>query len=110
MVNRAGAEARETYLVEHYRPGRTVEELKEWAGRVREVAVELEREGKALHYLYSAIVPADEVLLCLLEAAGEELVRETYSRAGIPFERLSTLISEGDRGWAATDECMEEER
>ena len=110
MANRAGAEARETYLVEHYRPGRTIDELRKWALRIRAAAVELEGEGKAVHYLRSAIVPADESLLCLLEAAGEELVRETYARAGIPFERLSTLIPEGDRGWAATDECMEEER
>ena len=31
----------------------------------------------------------------------EELVRETYARAGIPFERLSAVIPEGDDGWAA---------
>jgi Protein of unknown function (DUF4242) len=92
---------RETYLVEHYRPGLTVAELRRWAERVRASAAELEREGKPVRYLRAAIVPADESLLCVLEAATEELVRETYARAGLPFERLSTLIAEGGQGWAA---------
>lgn len=92
MVNRASAEARETYLVEHYRPGRTVEELQEWAVRVRDAVVELEGEGLAIRFVHSAIVPRDEALLCTLEAAGEELVHEAYSRAGLPFERLSAVI------------------
>lgn len=96
-------EARQTYLVEHYRPGVDVGALKRWAARVREAAAEMEREGKPVRYRRSAIVPADESLLCVLEAASEALVRETYERAGIPFERLSTLIPEGEDGWVAPD-------
>lgn len=110
MAHRA-AEERQTYLVEHYRPGLEAGVLKRWAARVRDAAVELQREGKPVRYRRAAIVPADESLLCVLEAATEELVRETYARAGIPFERLSTVIPEGDRGWAAiTQEVREEER
>jgi hypothetical protein len=109
MANRASAEVRQTYLVEHYRPGLTVDELRQWAERVREAAARMEREGRAVRYVRSAIVPADESLLCVLEAATEELVRETYARAGIPFERLSAVIPEGERGWVAplTDEGEE---
>ena len=78
--------------------------------RVREAAGELEREGRSVRYLRSAIVPADESLLCLREAAAEELVHETYARAGIPFERLSAVIPEGDRAWAVDPEGKDEER
>ena len=92
MADRAVAEARQTYLVEQYRPGLTVDGLKQWAARVREAAGELEREGKSVRYLRSTIVPADESLLCVLEAAGEELVREAYARAGLQFERLSVAL------------------
>jgi hypothetical protein len=99
MADRAGAETRQTYLVEHYRPGLTVDELRQWARRLRDTAVAMEREGEQVRYLRSTIVPADETLLCLLEAATEKLVRETYARADIPFERLSTVIPEGDHGW-----------
>jgi hypothetical protein len=95
MADRAVAEARQTYLVEHYRPGLTVDGLKQWAVRVHEATDELEREGKDVRYLRSTIVPADESLLCVFEAANEELVREAYTRAGLSFERLSVALPEG---------------
>ena len=80
---------RETYLVEQYRPGFELDRLRRTAAEVRESAHELEREGKQVRFLRSTIIPADEALLCLLEAASEELVRETYDRAGISFDRIS---------------------
>jgi butyrate kinase len=101
MERRAGTRERETYLVEHYGPGLTVDVFKQWAGRVRDAANAMEREGKPVRYLRSTIVPTDESLLCLLEAETEALVRATYARAGLPFERLSSVIPERDGGWAA---------
>jgi hypothetical protein len=83
-----------SYLVEHYRPGLSVEALSEWAARVRDAATEMAREGKSVRYVRSTIVPADESLLCLLEAGSQALVLETYARAGIPFERVSAVIPE----------------
>jgi hypothetical protein len=82
------------YLIEHYAPGLTVKGLGCWAARVRETAVAMEREGRPVRYLRSTIVPADEALLCVLEAGSEELVREVYARAGVPFERLSVAIAD----------------
>lgn len=108
MAHRADG-YRETYLVEHYRPGGTAGELRRSAARVREAAWELEGEGKPVRYLRAAIVPTDESLLCLLEAPGEELVRETYTRAGLPFARLAAVIAEGNAAWAAIGELGEEE-
>jgi hypothetical protein len=84
----------QTYLVEHYRPGFTAEKLWEWAARVRAAAVGIAQEGEPVRYLRSTIVPADESLLCLLEAASDDLVRAVYARAGIPFERLTAVISD----------------
>ena len=98
---RTGTGARETFLVEHYRPGLTADELGAWAGRVRETTAELEREGKAVRYLRATIVPTDESLLCIFEAASEELVREAYARAGIPFERITPVIP--DNAWKEED-------
>jgi hypothetical protein len=86
--------ARQTYLVEHYRPGFTAERLAEWATRVRSAALGIAREGKPVRYLRSTVVPADESLLCLLEAPSDDLVRAVYARAGIPFERLTAVISD----------------
>jgi len=85
------AESRQTYLVEHYRPG---EDLGRLAAQVRTAVGELEREGKPLRYLRSTIVPGDESFLCVLEAASEQLIQEAYARAGIAFERMSAAIVE----------------
>jgi hypothetical protein len=95
---RTGAETRETYLVEHYRPGLSAEELRAWAARVRDTTNEMEREGNAVRYLRATIVPTDESLLCVFEAASEELVREAYARAEIPFERITAVIPDGTWG------------
>lgn len=104
---RAGTEARETFLVEHYRPGLTAAELGAWATRVRASAVEMEGEGKAVRYLRATIVPTDESLLCVIEAASEELVRQAYARAEIPFERITPVIPDGT--WAEWQQSTKEE-
>jgi hypothetical protein len=96
MERRPKVEAQHSYLVEHYRPGLSVEELKRSVSRVRDTVVELEREGRPVHYVRSTIVPADESFLCVFEAASEDVVREAYARAGLSFERISTAISEED--------------
>ena len=84
----------QTYLVEHYRPGFTPERLAEWAALVRSAAFGIASEGRPVRYLRSTVVPADESLLCLLEATSDDLVRAVYARAGIPFERLTAVISD----------------
>lgn len=94
MERRAAAQARQTYLVEHYRPGLEVKELRRSVSRLRDSAREMEREGKAVRCLRSTIVPGDESFLCVFEAASEELVREAYARAGTGFERISRAIAE----------------
>lgn len=105
---RSGAETRETHLVEHYRPGLSAAELGAWAARVRDTTSEMEREGKAVRYLQATIVPTDESLLCVLEAASEDLVREAYSRAEIPFERITAVIPDGT--WTEGPQSTKEER
>ena len=96
MVLRAAAGARQAFLVEHYRPGLDVEALRRWVARVRATVAELEREGKPVRFLRSTIVPRDESFLCVIEAASEQLIREAYARAGIPFERISPALTDED--------------
>ena len=92
MTNRANGRARETYLVEQYRPGSEIGGLRQTAKDVRESAGQLEREGRPVRFLHSTIIPADEALLCFLEAESEALVRETYDRAGVAFDRISAAV------------------
>ena len=96
IAQRAAADSRQTYLVENYHPGLGAEELQpDRLARPR--CGRADGPGrKAIRYLRSAIVPADESFFCVIEAASEELAREAYARAGIPFERISpALLEEG---------------
>ncbi len=63
------AEQATSYLVEHYRPGTSVRNLSTCADRLRAAAAELEHEGEAIRLVRTTIVPADESLLCVFEAA-----------------------------------------
>jgi hypothetical protein len=86
--------ARQTYLVEHYRPDHEAEQLGRSAKRVRDSVAELERDGRPVRHVRSTIVPRDESLLLVIEAASEELVREVYVHAGISFQRLSAAVTD----------------
>jgi hypothetical protein len=83
----------ETFLVEHYRPGISVDALRRSIESLRSCAAELEREGRDVRYVRSTIVPGDEGFLSVFEAAGDGLVREACLRAGLEDERISAAIS-----------------
>jgi Protein of unknown function (DUF4242) len=51
-------------------------------------------EGSTVRYVRSTIVPADEAFLCVFEAGSEDLVRDVYARAGVPFDRVSVAITD----------------
>jgi nitrogen regulatory protein PII-like uncharacterized protein len=94
MADRAKSGSWATYLVEHYRPGVSVDELQRSVTSVRDAVVAMQREGKAVQHVRSTIVPGDESFLCVVDAASEELVHEAYARVGIPVDRISVAISQ----------------
>ncbi|MEA2221328.1 MAG: hypothetical protein QOJ35_3954 [Solirubrobacteraceae bacterium] len=83
----------QTYLVEHYGPGVRAEELERLATRVRDTIIEMRRQGSAVAYVSSTIVPGDDYLHCVLRAPSEQLVRDVLSRAGMAHDRISAAIS-----------------
>ena len=88
----------QTYLVEHYRPGHGVEQLRDAAELVQAAALALQTEGRAVQHLRTTIVPGDEAFLSVFEADSESAVRDTYTRAGVLFERISPAVSAGELG------------
>ena len=87
---------RQAYLVEHYAPGRHVEQLTQAVALVRAAILEMERAGEPITYDRSTIVPRDEAFLCVVQASSEELVSEAYARAGVAVDRISAAISPAD--------------
>jgi hypothetical protein len=82
----------ETFLVEHYRPGASLDDLTCAVRDVRLAAAEMARRSRPVRCVHCTIVPSDEALLALFEATTEELVRELYASAGIPFERITGAV------------------
>ncbi len=81
------------YLVENYSPGVSVANLQAASRRVCAEVEALARVGNRVRMLRTAIVPGDEALLCLLDAASEDLVREAFVRAGVAFDRISPALT-----------------
>ena len=84
---------RETYLVEHYRPGASFDDLDSAVREVQLAAAEMARRRRPVRCVHYTIVPSDEALLALFEATSEELVRDVFAHAGIPFERITGAVS-----------------
>jgi Protein of unknown function (DUF4242) len=76
-----------TYVVECYWPG--VDEL-----QLTEAVERIPRNGDA-SWMNSILIPADEIVLCVVEAPSAEAVRASARRAGLPAERIVTCVQVG---------------
>jgi hypothetical protein len=76
-----------TFVVERYVPaGR---DLRDAVARAARVAAELDRDGAAVRYLWSARIRADETWLCCFEAPDAGVVADLNRRAAFPYDRIS---------------------
>jgi hypothetical protein len=98
MTREQRLESRQTFLVEHYRPGRDVAQLNSSIMRIQKTVAEMERAGEPVRCLSATIVPDDESFFCLIEATSEGVVTDAYRRADVPFERISAAICVLDEG------------
>jgi hypothetical protein len=89
--------AENTYLVEHYRPGLTAEELGTCVHGIRAALRGLAGAGEgAVRFLGSVAVPADEAFLLLLGAASDQVVQKAYDLIGATYDRISVALAELD--------------
>ena len=94
MPDRRRLRGRQTCLVERYRPGSSAADLDAVARRVREAIDSLEREGRLLRFRHSTVVATDESLLCVVDAASEDLIRLAWAGATRTFDRVSAARTE----------------
>lgn len=85
-----------TFLVEHYWPGVTAERFAAAAELVQASADQLARDGAALRFLHSTLVPEDEAAFCVFEAGSQALVERAYARAGVGYERIVDAVQMGE--------------
>jgi hypothetical protein len=81
-----------TFMAECFWPGVTSEQVAAAGVRARRETRAARAEGALARYLGSILVPADEIVFCLLEAASLEAATQIGARAAIPFERLLEIV------------------
>ena len=81
-----------TYLVERYWPGVAQDQVRMAVSRVGDAVSQMGRDGTAIRYVRSTLVPVDESVLCLFEATSAEDVAEANRRAGVEFDRISPAV------------------
>jgi hypothetical protein len=86
-----------TYMAECFWPGVTEQQLADAGARARRAAEAMSVDGVRAHDLGSILVPADEIALCLFEAASIEAASDLNRRAAIPFERILEVVRLGPR-------------
>jgi hypothetical protein len=78
------------FLIEHYRPGHGVEQLRHG---VRQIQLQMQETAGA-SFLCSVVVPTDEAFLLVVAAKTEQAVRAAYTRAGTTFDRISPAVAD----------------
>lgn len=84
------------YLLELYAPAGGTTSAGTGAGSVREAAEAVASRGKAVQYLRSMYVAADETCFVLLEAETAEIAQEVAQLAAVPSNRVSEVACEPD--------------
>jgi hypothetical protein len=82
-----------SYLVDGYLPRSRAGELQELIARLRTAAEAMTVEGTQVRHVRSSFLPADELLLHLLEAESAAAASEASRRAGVPAERIVESVS-----------------
>lgn len=92
--------------MERYWPGVGRADVATAEERLCRAAGELTRDGIPIRIVSSTWIPADEVVLTLLEAGEGDDVLEVARRGGYPFDRLQRVevVTEVSRRWRGNEE------
>ena len=96
----------ETFLVERYWPGVRRADVATAEEHLCRAAGELTRDGIPIRILSSTWIPADEVVLTLIEAGEEDDVLEVSRRSNYPFDRMQRVevVTGASRRWRGDEE------
>lgn len=88
----AGGDA-QSFLVEHYRPGITADAFRAAIARVRSSAAAMRRDGSPVRCVHATLVPEDEAVLSVIDAASSDQVEQLFARAGVRVDRIVTALA-----------------
>jgi len=80
------------FIAEGYLASATSKELSEWGHGAGRVSDELDAAGIRVAHLGSIFVPSDQTCFSVFEAPSADAVAEICARAGIPCERVRSVV------------------
>lgn len=81
-----------SYLVEIYLPGTQAQDARAAGRRARAAARKLSREGVAVRYVRTTLLPGDETCFHVFDAASHDEVAEACRLAGLETPRIVPAI------------------
>jgi Protein of unknown function (DUF4242) len=83
------------FLVERYWPGVDEEVLRAALPRLELSARAMTAEGHEVRHVGSFLMPVDQVVISVISAESETIVREVNERAAMPVDRIAKVTSYG---------------
>ena len=82
-----------TFLVERYWPGVDEATARNVVASLEQAARAMTAEGTPVAHVGSILMPADEVVFSLIEAADEHAARQVNERAAVPLDRIAAAVT-----------------
>ncbi len=86
-----------TFLVERYWPDVDEATVRGVVASLDRAALDMTAEGTTVRHIVSILMPGDQVVFSLIEAADETVARQVNARAGVPLDRIADAIALGLR-------------
>ncbi len=83
---------RQMFLAERYRAGSSRESARLESEAARAAAIQLSLEGRSVTLIGSLLVPRDETVFSLFDAASRENVAAVGERTALPYDRISVGV------------------
>ena len=84
-----------TFLVERYWPDVDEPTARAAVTSLERVAAAMTAEGTHVEHVVSILMPGDQVVFSLIQAADETVARRANERAGIPLDRVAAAVALG---------------
>jgi hypothetical protein len=80
------------FQVERYLPQPGVAGLAELVARATDASGQMTADGVAVRYVRCTFSEEDEMCFCLFEGPSSSAIQETNRRAGLTYERITTVV------------------
>ncbi|HEY7937711.1 MAG TPA: hypothetical protein VID26_11350 [Candidatus Limnocylindrales bacterium] len=89
----ADAARTRTFLVERYWPGVDEAIARSVVANLERAAQAMTSEGTPVEHVGSILMPADQVVFSIIEAADEGVARRVNERANVPLDRIAAAVT-----------------